>query len=75
MEIYYYFPAESIKKSIFSPSTNHTICPWKCTSPYYNIMVDCIKNKDAPRYYQEISDLAKAIKGEIAFWKGVTVRN
>ncbi|MBC8767616.1 DUF427 domain-containing protein [Arenibacter sp. BSSL-BM3] len=69
----YYFPAESIKKEYFSPSTTHTIYPWKGTASYYNITVDGVKNNDAAWYYPEISDLAKAIKGRIAFWKGVTV--
>lgn len=69
----HYFPADSIKTEYFSPSTTHTICPWKGSASYYNIMVDGAKNNDAAWYYPEISDLAKSIQGRIAFWKGVTV--
>jgi uncharacterized protein (DUF427 family) len=69
----HYFPAASIKKEYFTLSTTHTVCPWKGTASYYNIVVDGKKNNDAAWYYPEISDLAKSIQGRIAFWKGVTV--
>nr|WP_317045706.1 DUF427 domain-containing protein [Arenibacter catalasegens] len=32
----HYFPADSIKTEYFSPSTTHTICPWKGSASYYN---------------------------------------
>lgn len=47
--------------------------PWKGTASYYNIVVDGKENQDAAWYYPEASQLAKAIEGYIAFWKGVEV--
>ncbi|MCB0696929.1 MAG: DUF427 domain-containing protein [Chitinophagaceae bacterium] len=69
----YYFPPESINKEFFSESNTHTICPWKGTASYYNVTVDGKENADAAWYYPETSQLAEAIKGYIAFWKGVEV--
>ncbi|MEZ7941134.1 MAG: DUF427 domain-containing protein, partial [Flavobacteriales bacterium] len=31
------------------------------------------ENKDAAWYYPEVTELAKGIKGRVAFWKGVEV--
>ena len=32
-----------------------------------------VENKDAAWYYPEVSELAKGIKGRVAFWKGVKI--
>lgn len=69
----HYFPHETINKEYFKPSDTHTVCPWKGTASYYTIEVDGNKNTDAAWYYPEVSELAKAIKGYVAFWKGVEV--
>ena len=68
-----YFPADSIKKEFFVSSKTNTVCAWKGTASYYTIKVDGKENKDAAWYYPEVSDLAKSIKGYVAFWKGVTI--
>lgn len=69
----HYFPSESIKKEYFKPSTTHTTCPWKGIASYYTLEVNGTENKDAAWYYPEISELAKQIKGYVAFWKGVEI--
>lgn len=69
----HYFPPQSINKTYFKDSDTHTVCPWKGTASYYNLEVDGQENKDAAWYYPETSELAEAIKGYIAFWKGVEV--
>jgi uncharacterized protein (DUF427 family) len=69
----HYFPADTIKKEYFKPSDTHTVCPWKGTASYYTVDVEGETNKDAAWYYPETSELAKAIKGYVAFWKGVEV--
>lgn len=70
----HYFPPESIKKEFFKPTETHTVCPWKGTASYYSIEVDGKSNPDAAWYYPEVSELAKNIKGRVAFWKGVEVK-
>lgn len=69
----HYFPPSSIKKEFFKETETHTVCPWKGEASYYSIEVSGEENKDAAWYYPETSDLAKNIKGYVAFWKGVRV--
>jgi len=69
----HYFPADSIKKEFFKDSSTHTTCPWKGQASYYSLVVDGKENTDAAWFYPEVSELAKGIKGRVAFWKGVTV--
>jgi uncharacterized protein (DUF427 family) len=69
----HYFPPESIKKEFFEDSSTHTTCPWKGQASYYSLKVDGKENSDAAWDYPNTSELAKGIKGHIAFWKGVEV--
>jgi uncharacterized protein (DUF427 family) len=69
----HYFPPESLHKQYFKSSNTHTKCPWKGTASYYTIKVNGKENLDAAWYYPEVSELAKSIKGYVAFWKGVSV--
>ena len=69
----HYFPPETINKDFFKSSETHTTCPWKGLASYYNVEVNGETNKDAAWYYPEISELAKGIKGYVAFWHGVEV--
>ena len=68
-----YFPVESVKKEYLQNSETHTVCHWKGTASYYNLEVDGKNNPDAVWYYPEPSELAKSIKGRVAFWRGVEV--
>lgn len=68
-----YFPVESVKKEYLRESQSHTVCPWKGRASYYNLEVDGNINKDAAWYYPEPIELAKGIKGRVAFWKGVKI--
>ncbi len=69
----FYFPPDSIKKEFFQSSELHSTCAWKGEASYYNVVVDGKENKDAAWYYPETSELAKSIKGYVAFWRGVIV--
>jgi uncharacterized protein (DUF427 family) len=69
----HYFPAETIKSEHFQPSETHSVCPWKGTASYYDVVVNGNLNADAAWYYPETKDAAKEIEGRIAFWKGVEV--
>lgn len=69
----HYFPIESLNKEYFKDSDTTTVCPWKGTANYYSLIVDGKENKDAAWYYADPSKLAEAIKGRVAFWKGVEV--
>ena len=68
-----FFPADSINKDHFQPSETHTVCGWKGTASYYDVVVNGETNKDAAWYYPAAKEDAKNIEGHIAFWKGVQV--
>ena len=73
VELNQYFPAESIRKEFFQPSATKTVCPWKGTANYYDVVVEGKRNKDAAWYYPEPSAAAAHIKDRVAFWKGIRV--
>jgi len=68
-----YFPPAKVDRSLLRDSGTHSVCPWKGTASYYDVVVDGKTNKDAAWYYPETKDAAKHVKGYIAFWKGVAV--
>lgn len=70
----HYFKPEDVRLEQFSKTDTHTVCPWKGTASYYSIQVDGKENKDAAWYYPETKPAANDIKGRIAFWKGVEVK-
>ena len=69
----HYFPAEAMNSEHFQPSQKTSVCPWKGTASYYDVVVDGEINGDAAWYYPETKDAAKEIEGYVAFWKGVEV--
>jgi uncharacterized protein (DUF427 family) len=69
----HYFPLDSVDAALLRPSSTHTVCGWKGTASYYDIVVGDAANKDAAWYYPEPKDAAKEITGRVAFWKGVVV--
>jgi uncharacterized protein (DUF427 family) len=69
----HYFPSGSINNEYFKPSETHTVCPWKGTASYYDVVAGGETNRDAAWYYPETKPDAKNIEGYIAFWKGVQV--
>ena len=71
----YYFPASDVKNEFLKDSSTQTSCHWKGMASYYTLDVDGKENKDAAWYYPETKDAAKHIKGKVAFWKGVEVKD
>ena len=68
-----YFPAEAVNRQYMRESQTHTVCPWKGTASYYDVVVNGQTNKDAAWYYPEPKEAAHNIKGYVAFWRGVNV--
>ena len=69
----HYFPPDSVKREHFRESEKHTVCPWKGTASYYDVVVGSETNKDAAWYYPQPKDAARQIKDRVAFWRGVKV--
>ncbi len=69
----HYFPSGAIHKEFFRPSETQTVCGWKGTASYFDVIANGATNKDAAWYYPTPKDAAKEIENYIAFWKGVEV--
>ena len=69
-----YFPVESITCEYFHPNDQHTVCPWKGTASYYDLVVNGKTNPSGAWFYAEPKSAAKQIKDHVAFWRGVTVQ-
>ncbi|MFZ1907773.1 MAG: DUF427 domain-containing protein [Burkholderiales bacterium] len=70
-----YFPPEAVDRTYLRESQTHTVCPWKGTASYYDVVVDGEVNRDAAWYYPVAKPAAEHIAGHVAFWKGVQVED
>lgn len=70
-----YFPHDSVDPSFLKSNDHHTVCPWKGTASYYDVVVNGEVNQNAAWYYPQPKDAAKQIAGRIAFWRGVKVES
>jgi uncharacterized protein (DUF427 family) len=69
----HYFPPETINREFFSDSAESSVCPWKGTASYFDVVVDGEVNPGAAWYYPSPSRAAANIKDHVAFWRGVRV--
>lgn len=68
-----YFPAGSVDMAFLRQSAHESICGWKGTANYYDIVVGDEVNTNAAWYYATPSPAASRVSGRIGFWKGVRV--
>ena len=68
-----YFPPEALEADCFQPSSHTSVCGWKGTAHYYDVVVNGQVNANAAWYYPDPKPEAAQIKGRVAFWKGVQV--
>jgi len=69
----HYFLRESVDRHHLRASDHSSVCPWKGTASYYDVVVDGATNENAAWTYPDPKEAAKQIAGRIAFWKGVAV--
>jgi uncharacterized protein (DUF427 family) len=68
-----YFPPSTVMIEHVRPSVTHSVCGWKGTASYYDVVVGDEVNRDAAWYYPETKEAARDIEGWVAFWHGVTI--
>lgn len=68
-----YFPPDAVRLEHLRPSDTHSVCSWKGTASYYDVIVDGERNAEAAWYYPDAKPEADHVRGRIAFWHGVTV--
>ena len=69
----HYFPEASLKRQYILSSNTKTMSSWKGQASYYTLFVDGDAHPDAAWSYADPTEAAAAIKGRIAFGKGVRV--
>lgn len=70
-----YFPPATVRRESLRDSSTTTVCPWKGTAHYYDVVVGDQVNRDAAWYYPDPKPAAANIKGHVAFWRGVKVES
>lgn len=68
-----YFPRAALREGMFRESATTSVCGWKGTANYLDVVVDGQVNRDAAWYYADPLPAAANIRGHVAFWRGVTV--
>ena len=68
-----YFPPTAVHRENLVDSATTTVCSWKGTAHYYDVVVDGQVNRDAAWYYPDPKPAAENIKDHVAFWRGVTI--
>ena len=71
----HYFPRHSINPDFFVESDRRTVCPWKGSAGYYDIVVAGNRNEGAAWYYPDPKPAAAQIRDYVAFWRGVVVES
>jgi uncharacterized protein (DUF427 family) len=69
----HYFPRSALREENFEPSERQTLCPWKGTAGYFDVVVDGRRNEAAAWFYLEPKPAAAGIRDRVAFWHGVEV--
>lgn len=68
-----YFPPSALKRDFFVDNPKTTVCGWKGTARYYDVVVAGQTAKAAAWYYPEAKPEAAEIQGYVAFWGDVIV--
>lgn len=69
----HYFPPEALDRDLVRESDHTSVCGWKGTARYYDVVVDGRTNANAAWYYPVTKPEAAHVAGRVAFWNGVTV--
>ncbi len=69
----HYFPVASLDERFIERSDHQSVCPWKGTASYHDVVVDGARNPNAAWFYPDPSQTAADIGGRVAFWHGVRV--
>ena len=69
----HYFPPDSVDQAALRPADLTTVCPWKGTASYYDVVVGDTVVRDAAWYYPEPKEAAAEIRDHVAFYPSITV--
>lgn len=69
-----YFPEAHVNRHMLTPSSHTSVCGWKGLANYYSVVVAGRTNENAAWYYADPKPQAEAVRGRVAFWKGVEIK-
>ncbi len=69
----HYFPADSLNREHLREAQLTTVCPWKGTARYYDVVVDGTTAANGAWYYPEPKEAAAEITGRVAFGRPIVV--
>lgn len=69
----HYFPRESVKMELLTPTDQHTTCPWKGEASYFTINAGGKTLENGAWTYPEPKDAARQITNHLAFYGQVSV--
>ena len=69
----HYFPISAVVDGVLVESDRTSVCPWKGTAAYYDVVVDGRTAENAAWYYPQPKEQAEHITNRIAFYPAVTV--
>lgn len=70
----HYFPPGSLVREHLVDSAHTSVCGWKGTARYLDVVVEGERNAAAAWYYPDPKPEAEVLRDRVAFWKGVEVR-
>ena len=70
---YDYFPMDSINMKYLKDNDHSSVCPFKGTARYFDVVVEDKKSVNAAWIYPVPKEGFEYIKNHIAFWKDVKV--
>ena len=69
----HYFPPAALDRQYLRETDHTTVCPWKGTAGYFDVIVGDEVNRNAAWIYRAPKDAAAEIRDHVAFWRGVDV--
>jgi uncharacterized protein (DUF427 family) len=69
----HYFPPSALRQEHLEPSDQSSVCPWKGTASYYDVVVGGERAAGAAWYYPAPKPDAEQIRGHVAFRGDVRV--
>lgn len=70
---YPYFPLASLRRDFFRDSEHTSICGWKGTASYFDVVVGGEVNRNAAWIYRTPKPAAQHVTDHVGFWKGIRV--
>lgn len=66
----YYFPPDDVAMGVLKPVADTSVCEWKGSARYYDLLVDEARSPGAAWAYPDPTDAFRRIRNYVAFYPG-----